>query len=507
MSGLTPIGSSAGFPSGGGAADADPISIRVRDSGLARVLPEMLADGTISKADAEALIEATQDGPGLAKTERQDLTRVLDQAGGRVDADARALLESFLGLAPSGTDSAASTDAAPTAASIWSSLATPPELNLDATGTRRAVALGSNHRFTANPDRDAQSALEVGSGMFAAASLIDDTKDNLFDSMGLDPAGQRAVLANLEKDLGSVPAGGPSPAGLSDTQALQLRSSASTVLLELMTAKNADPAVQREAFTIYRGMIGPETNPLLKDGMVFNLDRLRDALPADLHGQIDDTMEVIAPHQPPYDEWFKDGNDTVKVEWVNGDSECHDISMKQFEADGFEIVSQKPGEVKFSKDVTDNGVTTKFEVTMRNNRGDMYREVQDEGDSHMVVYTGHSNWGRNMRTALSGAETGEKGGAGKLVVTDLCVGKGEIQMFRDKFPDAHLVTTHNSSYYNSSNSEGNQAFKTMVGDIAGRRGYEAMAKNVRRDNPWASSHRREGIDYNYIFPTDLKTRP
>jgi hypothetical protein len=111
-----------------------------------------------------------------------------------------------------------------------------------------------------------------------------------------------------------------------------------------------------------------------------------------------------------------------------------------------------------------------------------------------------------MRTALSGAETGEKGGAGKLVVTDLCVGKGEIQMFRDKFPDAHLVTTHNSSYYNSSNSEGNQAFKTMVGDIAGRRGYEAMAKNVRRDNPWASSHRREGIDNNYIFPTDLKTR-
>ncbi len=82
-----------------------------------------------------------------------------------------------------------------------------------------------------------------------------------------------------------------------------------------------------------------------------------------------------------------------------------------------------------------------------------------------------------------------------------------MQMFRDKFPKADLITTHNSSYfYPERDAEGVQAFVRMTENIAARADYETMAADVHRHNPFRYAHDREGIDNNFIFPTDLEVR-
>ena len=71
--------------------------IKFRDKGLRRTFEGMMNDNQITKAEVEKLIKSTEDGPGLSKTERKDLQKLLSKAGDRFDADARTALESFLG--------------------------------------------------------------------------------------------------------------------------------------------------------------------------------------------------------------------------------------------------------------------------------------------------------------------------------------------------------------------------------------------------------------------------
>ncbi|MFC1706129.1 hypothetical protein ACFL59_04800 [Planctomycetota bacterium] len=429
---------------------------------------------------------------------------------------------------PEAAPSAPATEPAPrgvfgTLADVWASLATrvrsrfaeptrpaEPHRNLDATGARRPVALGTNGRFTATPGTDAETPAARGEGLFTAASLIDDAKENAIDAMGLDSGARTKLLDTLREDLGAVRAGAAAPEGLSELQALQMRSSGTTVLLELMTAKETDTATKTAAFDLYRGMLDEETNPILKDGMALHLHRLRDTLPADLRGRIDEARDIVAPQRPPYEDWFADGNSTLKVDWSAG-TESYKDDIHKLKEEGFEVVSEDRGGTVLQKTFEKDGKETTFEVHMRRFHSDMYKHLNDE-DTHLSIYTGHANWGRNMRSSLGSMEADERGGAGKLVLNDLCVGKGEIQMFRDKFPNAHLVTTYNSSYFRPGedgmepDSEGFNAIMRTFDGIVGRDGYEEMAEDVRKTNPWRWSHEREGIDNNFIFPTDLATR-
>jgi hypothetical protein len=404
-------------------------------------------------------------------------------------------------------------------ADVWAALASAAtggggaaagtHTNLDASGARLPVALGTNGRFTGTPGTNAETPVAIGDGLYAAATLIDDTKGNLFDTASIGAAERAAVFANLKTDLDGVRAGKAAPQGLTDLQALQMRSSGTTVLLELMTAKDTPADLKREAFGLYRQLIGEETNPLLKDAMVLHLDRLRGSLPADLHGRIDEVMDVVRPDRPPYESWFANGNDTVKVDWSSG-SESYQDDIHNLKKDGFEVVSQDSGQTVLRKTYEVNGEETKFEVTLRQFGSDMFDHV-DSPDTNMVIYTGHSNWGRNVRDSLGGVD-GQGSGKDKLVLTDLCVGKGEMQMFKDTFPEADLVTTFTSSYFISSehggepDSEGIHAILNTFEGIAARKGYAGIAEDVRRENPWGSTHRREGIDNNFIFPTDVANR-
>jgi hypothetical protein len=385
-----------------------------------------------------------------------------------------------------------------------------PSVNLDASGVRRPVALTGTGRFTAQLGAEPASLAEAGEGLYAAAKLIDDTAGNLFDEAGVDTAARRRVLESLRGDLGQVPAGGPAGDGLDELAALQLRSAGGTVLLELMTAHGTPDDLQREAFAIYRAQIGAETNPILKDGMALHLDRLRDALPADLQPGVDAVRDVFAPQRPPYERWFADGNDTVKVDWI-AQSHQWDLSKAGLEADGYELVSDTGSERLFQRTYEHDGVETRFEVRIRRSfsGSGIYDGVADADGAHMEVYTGHSSWGKNMRSSLDRAPDSPTGGEGKLVLTSLCAGKGEIQMFRDKFPSAHLVTSHNSTKFSSSSgrSEGVQAFLSMARSIARREDYDGMAAEVKDNNPFRWTHDHEwGIDNNYLFPSSTAAR-
>lgn len=415
--------------------------------------------------------------------------------------------------AAGGSAAPAARSAPASAADVWASIAraapreSPVGMNLDASGTRLPVALGTNGRFTGTPGVDATTPQEIGDGLFRAASLIDDSRKNLFDAANFDQASRRAVLAALEEDLAKVPAGGAPPAGMSELQALQMRSSGTTVLLELMTARGTPENVKREAFATYKGLIEKETNPVLKDSMALHLLRLKNELPANLNPEIQRLGETAAPTRPPYDAWFKDGNSTVNVDWSAG-SESKAADIHHLKNAGFKVKSESWDATVLEKTYNVNGRKTTFQVSIRSFAGNMFERTGDQR-THMTVYTGHSNWGRNMRESLADADAGN-GGKDKLVLTDLCVGKGEIQMFRDKFPGAHLITTHNSSYFEeeaTGDSEGIHAILNTFEGIAARRGYEQIANDVRRENPWQWNHQHdEGIDNNFIFPTDVATR-
>jgi hypothetical protein len=429
------------------------------------------------------------------------------------DVEAPAAPASTPTSAPAGRTPSSGTTATGRAADVWARLATVSQptaapATVDASRSRGAVMLGTSGRFSRFGGPEPTTPAAIGDALFGAACLIDDTKQNLFDGMRATPESRRLLLATLKQDLDSVRPGRTPPPGLSDLQALQMRSSGTTVLLELMTAKDTPDALKREAFATYRDLLRAETNPMLKDGMALHLDRLKANLPRDVQNQLGEVKEIVAPSKPPYDSWFKNGNDKVSVDWSAGSESLQD-DITNLKKAGFKVTSQSYDKTTLEKTYTVNGKKTTFNVNLRPFSSDMFKNMADP-KANMVIYTGHSNWGNNVRSSLTGAPATD--GKDKLVLTDLCVGKGEMQQFRDKFPDSHLVTTFTSSYFIESGdgaepeSEGIHAILNTFQGIAARQGYEKIAEDVRRDNPWGSDHAAEGIDNNFIFPTDIATR-
>jgi len=73
----------------------------IRDKGLRNLFPSIAADNKITKAEVNQLKdEALRDGGGLSRTEKADLENILREHADKMDPDAKAELESFLGIAP-----------------------------------------------------------------------------------------------------------------------------------------------------------------------------------------------------------------------------------------------------------------------------------------------------------------------------------------------------------------------------------------------------------------------
>lgn len=72
------------------------MTVSFRDQGLKRAFEGMLSDSRITKAEVDKLIDSAKDGPGLSRTEKADLEKLIAKVGDKFDADARAALDTYL---------------------------------------------------------------------------------------------------------------------------------------------------------------------------------------------------------------------------------------------------------------------------------------------------------------------------------------------------------------------------------------------------------------------------
>jgi hypothetical protein len=154
-------------------------------------------------------------------------------------------------------------------------------------------------------------------------------------------------------------------------------------------------------------------------------------------------MDQLAPLKPPYEKWFANGNNTVKMDWQVGDEFIAGFNSKLKSA-GWKETSAGSG--VFQKTFNEPGVgETKFEIRTKIGGGGRLLEKLGDPGVHIVGYDGHSNWGKNQVSSIKNTAALPDGGDGKLYLSNLCVGKSQIDAFKEKFPRLQVATTYGSS--------------------------------------------------------------
>lgn len=451
----------------------------------------LVADGQIDRQDVGKLIDNAKDWGIVTRGEKETLRALLEDPANadKFSAEAKLDLQRFLGISPPSTGS--TTPSTPGTTSVASG-------SLGQTPSGDAVFFKGGF-FVAKSDAPLPSKpTEVGDSLFMVASLIaaSDPKTNVF--AGLDTAQKGQLFATLQQALQQVPPDIGLPAGYDNAmQAKQQRASVATTMLELMRSMDSSDPEQRllqdSVLKSYAAMAKAETSSPLRDSMVFQLHNNKDCLVTTEQRAIsDDAMNAFAPTKPPYDEWFKDGNDTLKVVCHTG-GEFFESEIKRWKGYGFSEVAQGSNSSKtiLQKTFERNGVSTKVRLTMMRGSTGTFDQMNDP-DTHIVAYSGHSGWGKNIPSALRRAPEEE---GKKLVLVNQCCGRGIINKFRDHYPDSQLITTRNSSF----EREDFATFKKTIEGIALRRSWAAISNDIRDDH---YSNSRD----NYYFPNDAQLR-
>jgi subtilisin-like proprotein convertase family protein len=205
--------------------------------------------------------------------------------------------------------------------------------NMDPSGTHRPVFVSPTGHFVLDPSVDVPAdAAARGDGLFRMAELVDDAKTNPFRQGHLTLDDKERVQATLAESLAMVPPAGTQPTTLAELQALQMRSSALTVMREMMASlgnSGAEGDLKRALYGQYTAALAAETNPVLKDSLTYHLHFVAEGLPSDLKVEADAIHKSIAPTQPPYAEWFKDGNTTLN-RWRRAHRTHHHLVQLQF---------------------------------------------------------------------------------------------------------------------------------------------------------------------------------
>lgn len=390
-----------------------------------------------------------------------------------------------------------------------------PAFELGKTASLEPVFVSTSGHFVldAANDKPADNA-SLGSAMFRAARLVDDAKTNPFTGDAVDLATKTKMFANIQESLAMVAVDAPRPADMTEIQALQLRSSNVTVLRELMASLGSnrdDLALKLRAFDSYKQVLTQETNPALRDSMIFNLHAIKDKLTPAMKQVSDSFVNEMAPTHPPYEEWFKDGNRTLNVSWTSGQGEEFISGTRALlEKQGF--VREGVNSKFFSKKMTgSDGEEYTIRIKTKVNHNSIFDDMGDE-NMHILGYDGHSDFGRAVPDSLRGAP--EEAGK-KLVFTGLCSGKDNINTVRDAYPDAQLLTTYTSSYFNTtkvdgktqmSRSENFNTLMVLVKDSIKRKPWTTINKDIRDEAilfPW--NHVMPG-GTNYISPVHTMIR-
>jgi hypothetical protein len=353
--------------------------------------------------------------------------------------------------------------------------------------------LSASGNFVSHAGQDKPiTAAETGETLTRVAQLLEGGT-NVFQSAGVTLAQKEAALTALTEAFNT--GADPAKFGGNKDQALQTRASSAPLMLDLAQSldpsKPAEKALLGKVFEQYQKALETEPHGQLRSFMLFDLDRAKGALPAEFRSTIDGLMREVAPLAPPYEEWFKNGNTNLKLEYYVGDGFWEE-EVSAYTSRGFTKTENADGTVTLKKQMEkerqlNDGTVQKFvtdvELHMHNGPHGLFDKVNDPSVAG-IVYSGHANYGREVPSHLAGAP--ELNGA-KAFFSLQCGGKGTHNALLEKFPDLQVVSSKNSSY-------GYQDRATLLNTLEG----------VAARLPWSqiSTQNARSNSDNYYFPTD-----
>lgn len=458
-------------------------------------------DQKITADEAKQLVDSTRDWGGVSGGEKRELAAILQRNVDKLEPAAKDLITRFLGTAPQPPV----TPTNPTNPTV----PTGPVVPLDSSGAHRPVYLSPGGVFTNNVNgAPPANATEAGDALFRAGEIADNARSPMLASQPL--AVREKVLEQLKTTLATVPPGGAPPPGLDQHQATQTRASLGTVLLDLIES-SPEPSLRDAAVKQFETMVRAETNPRVREAMIFHLSNSDAAArPGPTKTVSDALLKELAPTTPPYDKWFAGGNTQVNLSWTVGHGEFWKGFTNKLKENGFRPVGPESsyGTTVYEKTVNKPGVgETKFRIEVKEGGTDILDKMGDQG-THIVGYDGHSNWGRNMTASLKNGPTSDSGADGQLLFYNLCVGKGVLDGVKEKYPNAQVVTTYAASNFYTdgqgqmTTGEGVQALLAMVNGIAERKDWNAMHRDLQ-----AAANIGWGRTWdNYLTPISTLTR-
>ncbi len=431
----------------------------------------------VTAAEATALRQKVLADGAVSPEERAQLAALLSTAN-VFEAGAAETLRPLI------ADRSATTPgvAPPAARGVGSSGAATP---LDTSGAHREVFLSAGGTLSLTPDGAPPASLaDTGEAMFRAAEVVDDSTQRSFAS--LSTSQRQALFAQLKAALAQVPAGGTRPAGLDDAQAHQLRASASTVLLELMNS-TTDATQLGEMVKAFDALVRAEDSARLRQTMIFHFTNSPSGKTPTAQAVAQSLAAALAPVSPPYEKWFANGNDTVTLAWTVGRGQFRQGFVDSLKQHGFTAVGAEPafGVATYEATIDKGHGPTKFRISVREGGPDMLKPLADPA-VNVVGYEGHSDWGRNASASVRGAGPLPDGGDGKLFFCNLCVGKSNLDMTQEKFPQLQVITTYGASRFftdehdNMTTSEGIQGLFALCDGIAARAPWAQLDPQLNR---------------------------
>ncbi|MCB9643793.1 MAG: hypothetical protein H6728_12030 [Myxococcales bacterium] len=379
------------------------------------------------------------------------------------------------------------------------------------------VFLNREGIFSTDANVDPTSLKETSKALYNAAEAADRLSEgeNLFSLGQVSQKTKQATLDQLSQTLERAKSSGE----LNSNEAAQLRSSAATVLTEMISSlgnKGKDASLKREAFNQLNELIQNETIGGLKESMIFNAVRVQSGLSTEQRATVDQLRAEIAPTNPPTDKWFADGRREINVSFAAGHGEGFYEGITDFlKQQGYEVKSEgsrsnwraEPRQLQLTKTI--NGEEYKVNIDLRDFHDDSFKDIA--GDKYdVVVYQGHSNLGNNTRNSLNNAP--DATGKDKLIFLGLCSGKDNIDGVREAFPEAQMVTTFNSSYFNTkpvsggdvqfTQGEDAKALMEIINGALNRASWSEINENIR-DKAVGWNHKDATIG-NYVTPLDLQ---
>ncbi|MCK6550768.1 hypothetical protein L6R52_33330, partial [Myxococcota bacterium] len=331
-----------------------------------------------------------------------------------------------------------------------------------------------------------RNAQELGDTLFKASMRAEDG-ENLFRSPAITVEQKSLALTSLVAAFNSANLDMPAVGGWRNKeQALQVRSTVAPLVLDLAESlsskKPAEAELQKKAVEQYLKLLESEPHGLNRNFMIFDLDQTKAKLPAQFHAVIDGLMKEVAPEKPFYDEWFANGNTKLAVDYHVGKGFWEE-EVQFWVAKGYEKRDNGDGTLTLSKRLEVNGVATDVEMRMYDGPDAMFRKMNDP-KVHLVVYSGHANYGRHVSSRLPNG-TPQLGN--KVFFGLQCGGKGVHNMLLEKYPELQVVQSKNSSYPD----EDRYTLENALNGIAARTTWTEISKKNSREN-----------SDNYYFPTD-----